>query len=138
MLPGRPVAPEADRSCDQAVNLLSDRPGTIEVVFVAHVLVGAALSREGPGSVEQALKEETKALAGEVREQVLGEHHPWHSSAGVGEWLKSWSPPPRSSTIITATRLLSASLWAAEPTCTTTGEDLSRRALSARTGSRSS
>jgi nucleotide-binding universal stress UspA family protein len=82
--------PAARRALDQAVNLLSDRPGTIEVVFVAQVPVGAGLSREGLAAVEQALNEQTRALAADVRERLLGEHYPWHfqrRSGGVAEEL---------------------------------------------------
>jgi nucleotide-binding universal stress UspA family protein len=83
-------SPSARRALDQAVNLLSDRPGTIEVVFVEHVPVGAGLAREGFPKVEEALNEQTKALAGQVRDKLLREHHLWHfqgRSGGVAEEL---------------------------------------------------
>ncbi len=68
----------AQHALDQAADLLGCREGALEVVFVAHLPVGATLSVEAFTQVRQGLDEQARALAEEVRDRLTGQDHPWH------------------------------------------------------------
>jgi nucleotide-binding universal stress UspA family protein len=68
----------ARHALDQAADLLRNREGALEVVFVAHLPVGATLSAEAIFEVRQGLDEQGRALAEEVRDRLAGQDHPWH------------------------------------------------------------
>jgi nucleotide-binding universal stress UspA family protein len=78
MVVGYDGLPPARHALDQAVDLLGDREGALEVVYVAHVPMGVSLSSEGLAEIQQGLNDQAQALAEEVREQLAGQNHPWH------------------------------------------------------------
>ena len=78
MVVGYDGSPPARHALDQAVDLLRDRKGALEVVFVAHLPVGATLSAAAFAEVRQGLDEQARALAEEVRDRLAGQDHPWH------------------------------------------------------------
>jgi nucleotide-binding universal stress UspA family protein len=78
MVVGYDGSPPAWRALDQAADLLRDRDGALEVVFVARLPVGAALSAAAMGEVRQGLDEQARALADEVRDRLAGQDHPWN------------------------------------------------------------
>src|SRR3954466_12753742 len=68
----------ARHALDLAADLLRDREGTLEVVYVAHLPAGTALSGEGAFEILRAHDEQAALLAEEVRHRLVGEDHPWH------------------------------------------------------------
>ena len=68
----------ARHALDLAADLLRAREGTLEVVYVAHLPAGAALSGRGVAEILRAHDEQATLLAEEVRHRLLGEDHPWH------------------------------------------------------------
>ena len=78
MVVGYDGSPTARHALDQAVDLLRYRQGALEVVFVAHVPVGATLSTAAFVEVREGLDEQARALAEEVRNRLAGQDHPWH------------------------------------------------------------
>jgi Universal stress protein family len=68
----------AQRALDQAANALQDRNGALEVVFVAHLPVGATFSAAAVAEVRQGLDEEARTLAEEVRGRLAGQDCSWH------------------------------------------------------------
>jgi nucleotide-binding universal stress UspA family protein len=68
----------ARRALDSASGLLHDREGALEVVYVAHVPPGAALSSDAMVEVENALDDQEARLAGEVRSQLQASEPRWH------------------------------------------------------------
>ena len=73
----------ASRALDQAAELLKNRDGELEVVYVAHLPASATLpseplSAQAAEEVERGFDEEATALAGEVRRRLSREDHPWH------------------------------------------------------------
>jgi len=67
----------ARHALDQAADLLRDREGTLDVVYVAHLPAGAAQSGEGVGEILRAQDEQAALLAEEVRHRLVGDDHPW-------------------------------------------------------------
>ena len=67
----------ARHALDLAADLLRDREGTLEVVYVTHLTAGAALSGEGVTEILRAQDELAALLAEEVRHRLVGEDHPW-------------------------------------------------------------
>ena len=78
MVVGYDGSPPARHALDQAADLLRDRKGALEVVFVAHLPVGATLSAAAVVEVRQGLDEQARALGDEVRGLLAGQDHPWH------------------------------------------------------------
>jgi nucleotide-binding universal stress UspA family protein len=78
MVVGYDGSPPARHALDQAVDVLRNRGGALEVVFVAHLPVGATLSTAAFAEVRQGLDEQARALAEEVRDRLAGQDHPWH------------------------------------------------------------
>jgi nucleotide-binding universal stress UspA family protein len=78
MVVGYDGSPPARHALDQAADLLRDRKGALEVVFVAHLPVGAALSAAAFAEVREGLDQQAQALAEEVGDQLAGQDHPWH------------------------------------------------------------
>lgn len=78
MVVGYDGSPPARHALDQAVDLLQYRDGALEVVFVAHLPVGATLSTAAFAEVRQGLDEEAQVLAEEVRDRLAGQDHPWN------------------------------------------------------------
>ena len=78
MVVGYDGSPPARHALDQAVDLLRYREGALEVVFVAHLPVGATLSAAALAEVRQGLDEQARALAEEVRDRLAGQDHSWH------------------------------------------------------------
>src|SRR4051812_26526620 len=67
----------ARHALDLAADLLRDREGTLDVVYVAHLPAGAALSGEGVAEILRAHDEQATLLAEEVAHRLFGEGHPW-------------------------------------------------------------
>jgi nucleotide-binding universal stress UspA family protein len=78
MVVGYDGSPPARHALDHAADLLRDRKGALEVVFVAHLPVGATLSAAAVVEVRQGLDEQARALGDEVRGLLVGQDHPWH------------------------------------------------------------
>jgi nucleotide-binding universal stress UspA family protein len=78
MVVGYDGSQPARRALDQAADLLRYREGALEVVYVAHLTVGATLSPEAIAEVRQAQDEQARALAEEVRDRLAGQDQPWH------------------------------------------------------------
>jgi nucleotide-binding universal stress UspA family protein len=68
----------ARRALDQAADVLRDRNGALEVVFVAHPPVSATFSAAAVAEVRQGLDEEAGTLAEEVRGRLADRSCPWH------------------------------------------------------------
>jgi nucleotide-binding universal stress UspA family protein len=71
-------SPPARHALDQAVDLLGNREGALEVVFVARPPVGATLSAEAFAQVREGLDDQARALAEEVGDRLTGQDHRWH------------------------------------------------------------
>jgi nucleotide-binding universal stress UspA family protein len=71
-------SPPARHALDRAAELLQYRSGALEVVFVAHLPVGAALSGQAYAEVREGLDEEARTLADEVRDRFAGVAYPWN------------------------------------------------------------
>jgi nucleotide-binding universal stress UspA family protein len=68
----------ARHALDQAVDLLGDREGALEVVYVAHVPASVVCAPELLPEVKRGLDEQARALAEEVRDRLAADDHPWH------------------------------------------------------------
>ena len=68
----------AQRALDRAARLLNHRDGALEVVYVAHVPAGAALSADAMVEVENGLDDQEARLAGEVRSRLAASEPRWH------------------------------------------------------------
>ena len=68
----------ARHALDRAVELLGDRDGVLEVVYVAHRPVFSDLVPEALAAVLQGLDEQTRTLSEDVRARLRGQHQPWH------------------------------------------------------------
>ena len=78
MVVGYDGSEPARHALQEAEDLLSGREGSLEVVYVAHMPAGAALSAAAVPQVLQGLDEEEKNLAEEVRARLVEQDHPWH------------------------------------------------------------
>ena len=78
MVVGYDGSTPARHALEHAVDLLRYREGALEVVFVAHLPLGASLSVAAFAEVRQGLDEQARALAEEVRGRLAGQDHPWH------------------------------------------------------------
>ena len=74
----------ARRALEQAEELLRNREGSLEVVYVADLPVGAGLSAPAPPEVLHGFDEKHRALAEEVRGRLVGDDHPWHFQRRAG------------------------------------------------------
>jgi nucleotide-binding universal stress UspA family protein len=87
----------AKRAMDAAARLLHDRPGGMEIVYVAHlpVIVGAAVSADATAGLRQSFDDATLELSGEVRTHLQDSHlrgaaQRWHfqrRDGGIAEEL---------------------------------------------------
>ena len=68
----------AQRALDSAARLLHDRDGALEVVYVAHVPAGAAMSPEAVAEVGNGFDDLAAHLAGEVRSRLGANEPRWH------------------------------------------------------------
>jgi nucleotide-binding universal stress UspA family protein len=87
-LPGSPDAPtyavvgfdgsaSSLRALDAAARLLHDRPGGMEVIYVAHlpaIAAGADIGGRASAEVQQSLDEATRELSAEVRAHLQATH----------------------------------------------------------------
>jgi nucleotide-binding universal stress UspA family protein len=66
----------AKRALDAAARLLHDRPGGMEIVYVAHlpVIAGAAVSADATAGLRQSFDDTTRELSGEVRTHLRDSH----------------------------------------------------------------
>src|ERR1700722_1386176 len=66
----------AKRALDAAARLLNDRPGGMEIVYVAHmsVIAGAAVSADATAGLSQSFDDTTRELSGEVRTHLQDSH----------------------------------------------------------------
>jgi nucleotide-binding universal stress UspA family protein len=67
----------ARRALDAAAQLLNDRPGGMEIVYVAHlsaILAGADVSGRASAEVQQGFDDETRELSDEVRAHLQATH----------------------------------------------------------------
>jgi len=66
----------AKRALDAAARLLQDRPGGMEIVYVAHlpVIAGAAVSADATAGLSQSFDDTTRELSGEVRTHLQDSH----------------------------------------------------------------
>jgi nucleotide-binding universal stress UspA family protein len=74
-------SPPAIRALDGAAGLLNGRPGSLEVVFVAHVSALEAMGGFPAGAAAEILSgfdEESRQLGTEVREQLARAEQRWH------------------------------------------------------------
>src|SRR5258707_9795996 len=69
-------SPTALRALDAAARLLHDRPGRMEIVYVAHLPVIAAADLDGQASAEfrQSLDDATRELSIEARARLQATH----------------------------------------------------------------
>ncbi len=74
----------ARHALDRAVDLLRDRDGALEVVYVAHPPMATQMYPEALAAALQGLDEQATALRQEVRVRLVGEHHQWHFHRRVG------------------------------------------------------
>ena len=76
MVVGYDGAPPARHALDQAVDLLRDRKGALEVVYVADLPVGVGMGRpaspEAFAEFRRGLDEQARALAEEIRDRLVG------------------------------------------------------------------
>jgi nucleotide-binding universal stress UspA family protein len=87
----------AKRALDAAARLLNDRPGGMEIVYVAHlpVIAGAAVSADATAGLSQSFDDATRELSGEVRTHLQDSHlrgaaQRWHfqrRNGGIAEEL---------------------------------------------------
>ena len=70
-------SPPAIRALDGAVNLLQGRPGSIEVVYVAHVPSMATLSADAVGEIETGFDDIEQELRDMAAEQLRGREQRW-------------------------------------------------------------
>jgi nucleotide-binding universal stress UspA family protein len=77
--------PPAQRALDSAARLLHDRDGALEIVYVAHVPVGAALSADAVVEVENGFDDLEGRLADEVRSRLGVAEPRWHFQRRNGE-----------------------------------------------------
>ncbi len=68
----------AQRALDSAARLLHGRDGALEIVYVAHVPAGAALSGDAMVEVENSFEDLEDHLAGEVRSRLGATEPRWH------------------------------------------------------------
>ena len=78
MVVGYDGSQPARHALDQAADLLRHREGALEVVYGAHLPVGATLSPAAIAEVRQAQDEQARALEEEVRDRLEEQDHPWH------------------------------------------------------------
>lgn len=77
LMVGYDGSPPARRALDAAIRLLQGRPGSIEVVYVAHMPSMAALSAAAVGELETSfddIEQELRTMAGE---QLDGQEERW-------------------------------------------------------------
>ena len=80
----------ADAPDQAAKNALLDRRGSLEVVFVADLPVGATFSVAAVAEVREGLDEEARALAEEVGGRLAGHGYPWDfQRRGTARWQPS-------------------------------------------------
>jgi nucleotide-binding universal stress UspA family protein len=77
LLVGFDGSPAARRALDGAVNLLRDRPGRIDVVYVAHVPSVAALSPGAVAELESGFDDVEQELRNVASEQLQGREDRW-------------------------------------------------------------
>lgn len=85
------------RALDAAARLLHDRPGGMEIVYVAHlpVIAGAAVSADASAGLSQSFDDATRELSFEVRAHLRDTHlrgaaQRWHfqrRDGGIAEEL---------------------------------------------------
>jgi nucleotide-binding universal stress UspA family protein len=68
----------AQRALDSAIRLLKDRPGELEVVYVAHLNAIDSVSGEAVQVVEESFDQMERQLADEVRDRLAKDEPRWH------------------------------------------------------------
>jgi nucleotide-binding universal stress UspA family protein len=68
----------AQRALESAARLLHDRDGGPEVVYVAHIPAGAALSADAMVEVKNGFDDQEGGLASEVRTRLAATEPRWH------------------------------------------------------------
>ena len=71
-------SPAAGRALDQAVEMLRNRDGAIEVVYVTNPPGSAYLTSDALAGVLQGLDAQTATLANDVRRRLVGQDLAWH------------------------------------------------------------
>jgi nucleotide-binding universal stress UspA family protein len=74
----------ARRALDKAVELLDNREGSLEVVYVSQPPESRSLSPETLADVREILDERAQDLADRVRERLRSQDQPWHFSCREG------------------------------------------------------
>jgi nucleotide-binding universal stress UspA family protein len=75
----------AQRALQGAAAMLRDRPGRIEVVFVAHMPSAVAFSAQGVGAVQEGFDQEERDLIAQVDEALRETDVKWHFQRRNGE-----------------------------------------------------
>jgi nucleotide-binding universal stress UspA family protein len=75
----------AQRALEGAKDMLGDRPGRLEVVFVGHVPSTAALAPQALASVHEGLDHDAHDLAARAEETVADSGLKWHFQRRNGE-----------------------------------------------------
>jgi nucleotide-binding universal stress UspA family protein len=75
-------SPAAGRALDQAVEMLRNRDGAIEVVYVTNPPGSANLAADTLAGALQGLEKQTATLASDVRRQLVGRELSWHFQRG--------------------------------------------------------
>jgi nucleotide-binding universal stress UspA family protein len=75
----------AQRALRSAADMLRDRSGRIEVVFVAHIPSAAAFSAQAIPALREGLDNDERDLAGLVEEELSGTDVKWHFQRRNGE-----------------------------------------------------
>jgi nucleotide-binding universal stress UspA family protein len=75
----------AQRALGAAAEMLRDRPGRMEVVYVAHVPGTVAFSAQAVVAVQEGMDTEEQELAAKVDETLAGTGLKWHFQRRNGE-----------------------------------------------------
>jgi nucleotide-binding universal stress UspA family protein len=74
----------ARHALDEATDLLRDRQGTLEIVYVAHPPMTTEIVPEAMAAAIQGLDSQAGVLREEVRDRLRGEGDPWHFQRRIG------------------------------------------------------
>jgi nucleotide-binding universal stress UspA family protein len=74
----------ARHALNEAADLLRDRQGALEIVYVAHPPMATEIVPEAMAAAMQGLDVQAGALREEVEDRLRGERHRWHFHRRVG------------------------------------------------------
>jgi len=77
--------PPATRAVESAAEILRNRPGRLEVVYVAHLPSTVAFSAPGVTAAREGLDDEEQQLASQAKEVLGGTDLDWHFQRRDGD-----------------------------------------------------